>query len=109
MNNEEKILMMLEQMQGQINSMGELMDGKLEPIKADISEMKGNIDYLQGDVSALKKDMVKHNHFVEPQLKLIHEGIEGLQERYNQVDKIENKVDDHGHRIFALEQVVKNR
>ena len=111
-----------------LQSIGELMDGKLEPInvrldkvdsrldkvdsrldKADtrFDAIEARLDTMQDDISSLKADMVYHNHTIEPQLKLIMEGIQGMHDHYRRIDIVEARQEDHGQRIFALEQVAK--
>ena len=129
MNNEEKILALLEQMstrqdraetlleqlqQGQ-NATNARLDNLEQGQKAleqgqnamqtDISEMKTSIDNLEGRVAALQKDMTHHNHYVEPLLQSVKEGLDGWQERNRQIDQLEQKVDSHDDRIWALEQL----
>jgi len=80
MNNEERILTMLENMQ------------------TDIFDLKDSINVL-------KQDMAHHNHYVEPLIKTICDSIQDLPEQKKRIDRIEVKQEDHGHRILALEQV----
>lgn len=90
MNNEEKILAMLEQMQGEMGQMNTRL-GELE---------KGQKS-IRGDIGNLYQNHDKH-------MKIISEGLGHLNDRYAQLDKVENQTDDHGNRIFALEQKVSN-
>ena len=96
MNNEEKILAMLEQMRTDISD-----------LKQGQTATNSRLDTIEGNQDALSADVTRLNHTIEPQLKLIQEGIEGLQERYDRLDKVEAKQEDHGHRIWALEQARK--
>ncbi len=122
MNNEEKILALLEQMstrqdrtetlleqlqQGQkaLEQGQKALEQGQNAMQADISEMKTSVDNLEGRVAALQKDMTHHNHYVEPLLKSVKEGLDGWQERNRQIDRLEQKVDSHDDRIWALEQL----
>lgn len=44
---------------------------------------------------------------VVKELKTIQEGITGWNDRNHQIDRLEYEVEEHDHRIFALEQVAK--
>ena len=97
-----------------LQSIGELMDGKLEPINvrldkvdARLDKVEARLDTMQDDIGSLKADMAYHNHTIEPQLKLIMEGIQGMHDHYRRIDIVEARQEDHGQRIFALEQVAK--
>lgn len=79
----------------------------LQPIREDITEMKGDIADLKGDVSALKADMSHHSHYIEPLLKTINEGVAGMIEKHERLDVVEDKVEEHDNRIFALEAAFK--
>ena len=76
----------------------------LNPINKRLDTIQDDVSSLKDDVSSLKKDMAKHNHFTEPLLKAVKGGIDGVLEHNQQLDKIDSKVDDHDHRIWALEQ-----
>ena|GEM_PF-6275959 len=75
--------------------------------KDDIAAINTRLDTIEGKQDAMSADLTRLNHTIEPQLKIIRESIDGLQERYNRLDRVEAKQDDHGHRIWALEQAVK--
>ncbi len=105
MSNDEKILEILNQLQhGQAN-----IHARLGVIEEKIDVIEEKIDVIEGDVNALKKDMAHHNHLVEPFFKAVKDGVEGLGERYEQIDRLENTVEQHDHRIFALEQVAAQK
>ena len=86
------------------------MDEKLllEAIRNIVrEEVKAETEPLRDDIKSLKVDMAHHNHHVEPLLEVIKEGIDGLQDRNKQIDRLEIKVNNYGDRIFALEQIAK--
>ena len=85
----------------------EAMRAMLEPIHADIAGIKAGQATMQDGIDALKRDMAHHNHYVEPLIKATSEGMSGIQERNKQLDILDEKVDGHGHRIWALEESVK--
>ena len=94
--------------------MKEQLQQELEPIKNDIAGLKAGqatmqdkIDTMQDGIDTLKSDMAHHNHYVEPLIKATSEGMSGIQERNQQLDRLDEKVDGHDHRIWALEESVK--
>ena len=96
MNNEEKILEILQQLQ----------DGQAAT-NARLDSVDARLDTMQDSIDTLKSDMAHHNHYVEPLIKATSEGMSGIQERNKQLDRLDEKVDDHDHRIWALEESVK--
>lgn len=118
-----------------LQAIGQLMDIRLEPISARLNAIETeqsntnvrlnaieteqsntNVrlnaiedrqNTLESGQDAIRKDIARLNHTIEPTLKTILEGIEGLRERNRQLNRLDDKVDNHDHRIWALEQTVK--
>ena len=125
-----------------LQAIGALMDNKLEPIKADIADLKqgqsvtnvrldkvdARLDNMQADITDLKQNVdtiserigniendVKTISERSIKIELVHgkkldglyESVVGTGEKFARLDIVENKVEDYGHRIWALEQVVK--
>ena len=90
-----------------VDSRLDTMQGRIDTMQGSIDTMQGSIDTMQGSIDILKKDMAHHNHYVEPLLKAVKDAVDGLQERQQQVDRMEGKIDSHDHRIWALEQAIK--
>lgn len=86
-----------------LQAIGALMDTKLEPINKRLDGMatKEDLQLVRGDIADLYQNHEKH-------MALINEGLGHLNERYDHLDKVEQTVDKHDHRIFALEQKVSN-
>ena len=83
------------------------MDEKtlLEAIRAIVKdEIQSEVKPISDDLSSLKKDMAKHNHYVEPLLKAVKDGIDGVTEHNQRVERLEDRIEGHSHRIWALEQ-----
>jgi len=90
-----------------LQAIAALMDSKLEPIN-------NRLDTMQTDIAALKEDVRKIDETtirieVEHGRKIsgLYDSVVGTGEKFTRLDTVENKVDDHGHRIWALEQAVK--
>ena len=64
MTNEEKILEMLTQMQGDIAQMQEditEMRGDITEMRGDITRMQGDITRMQGDIESIKETQEEHS------------------------------------------------
>ena len=131
MNNEEKILAMLEKMdarqncteaileqlqQGQeaTNVRLDKIDARLDSMQADITDLKQNVDTIsertgniENDVKTISERTIKIELVHGKKLDGLYESVVGNGEKFARLDIVENKVEDYGHRIWALEQVVK--
>ncbi|MDR1891583.1 MAG: hemolysin XhlA family protein [Oscillospiraceae bacterium] len=124
MNNEEKILSLLENMGDhickietrldKIESRIDKMDERIDKIETRLDKMDERIDKMdkrlskvEEDVSFVRGQLVIIENVHLKKLNFISEGISGWQERNRQIDKHESKLENHGNRIWALEQVVK--
>lgn len=87
MNNEEKILQMLESLTGKVGQLTEDMS----ELKADVSGLKADVSGLRTDVDLLKEDQaamqetltrvaVTQENFVLPRLQVLTEGQVALRE-----------------------------
>ena len=118
-----------------LEAIGTLMDSKLEPIRADIIDLKQGQAKLEHNQDAMKADIidlahglaavVDHQAIIEKDIRsisqtmavfesklkkdmeIIKEGIAGWGERKKQIDRHEQRLDNHSARVFALEQAVK--
>ena len=88
MNNEEKILTMLES-----------MNGRMDNLESEVGELKSDMGSLRHSVMVIENE---HGHA----LKALLAGMAGIQERFDRQDRIEQRIENHDERIFALEQVV---
>ena len=64
----------------------QMMDSKLQPIRADIAKL---------------------NHDTVPKINHMYDCLGGVQDKFNKLDVVEAKQQDHDHRIWALEQKAK--
>lgn len=95
-----------------LQAISELMDAKLDPINSRLDsleagqaaikeEMRKGFETVHGDIGDLYENHDKH-------MAIISEGLGHLNERYAQLDQVEQTVDNHDARIFALEQKAAN-
>lgn len=96
MNNEEKILEVLVQIQAEQKQMRE-----------DISGMKGDISGMKGDISDLRTTVtrvaVTQENVVIPQIKLLAEGHDMLLQKLARKERVEALEDD----VALLKTVIK--
>lgn len=103
MNNEEKILEILVQIQADQAQMKEEISG----MKGEISGMKGDISGMKGDISDLRTTVtrvaVTQENVVIPQIKLLAEGHDLLLQKLARKERVEALEDD----MALLKSVVK--
>lgn len=116
MNNEEKILRLLEQVQSDISDMKKSNEARLASVDArfiDIQSrfngMDRNIEDLQIGQRTIREDISKVNHTLEPKINAVYEALDGLLRRNEQAERHEKMLEKHDHRLFALEQAFKSR
>ena len=101
-----------------LQAIGALMDSKLSdalmPINTRLdgleqgqSELTQNYHELTHNYHKLNQSMVKMEQKLYSDLEIIKEGITGWNERNKQIDRLEAGQEAHEHRIWELEQVVK--
>lgn len=91
-----------------LEAMRSMLEAEREHTSRMMDEkLSAALEPVNGRLNALSADVARLNHTIEPQLKIILEGLEGFQERYKRLEKVEAKQEDHGHRIWALEQVAQ--
>ena len=111
MNNEEKILVLLERMDQRL---GTLEDGQAE-LKTDVAGLKAGISALEADVSVLKEDVsglktdvsglkVRLDVDITRQPKLLEEGHTTLPDTLSPRDRVEALEDE----VTFLKSVVKS-
>ena len=124
MNNEEKILIVLEQLQqGQaqmqrdisgVNSEITGMKSEITGIKSEITEMKSDISEMKSDIAELQRRTDQHHNSLvliendhARKLNVIYEAYADDQRNVKQIEPLKRKVDNHDDRIWALEQFAK--
>jgi len=87
-----------------LQAIGDLIDGKLAPMRADIVELRDNLDAIRNSVVIIELEQL-------PRIAAALEGVMISTEKNAIQDKrisvLENTVEDHDDRIFVLEQAVK--
>ena len=119
--NLEKSVIKLEDSQRNLeNSVIRLEDGQrnlengqknLEKSVIKLEDGQRNLEQSQEELTkgqlAIRADIARVNHTLEPKINAVYEGLSGILRRNEQTDQHEMRLEDHDHRIFALEQVVR--
>ena len=97
-----------------LQAISDMMDNKLDPIKADIADLRQGQAEMKQEQAEMKQDIRKLNQSIAVteskvlhELKVLNEGLTGWQERNSQIDRLESELEEHDNRIWALEQTVK--
>lgn len=97
MNNEEKILAILEQMQGQMDRMDgrmDRMDGRMERVEGRMDKMEAKQEETQATIADMQTTLtrvaVTQENIVLPQLKLLAEGHENVLNNLIPKSRVEN-------------------
>ena len=94
----EQLLEQLQQGQADTNTRLDNMQAEMDK---GFEEMADSFEKVHGDIANLYQ-----NH--EKSMDIIKEGLPQIQERYTQLEAVEQTVKSHGDRIFALEQKAAN-
>lgn len=102
MNNEEKILAILEKLSSTVDDHSKMfeklniqmdqMQTTVSQMKDDISQMQGNISQMQGDISGIK---FRLDYDVNKRFDAVNEGIDAIMEKLtpkSRVDELEADV-----------------
>ena len=88
----------------------------IAPLKVEISEVKQRLttleekhDGLVREVRSISNSVILLEVTLSDKLQILIEGMNGWQDRNHQIDNLERKTEDHGHRIWALEEAVKSK
>ena len=90
-----------------LQAIAALMDSKLEPINNRLDTMQADIADLKEDVRKIDETTIRIEVEHGRKISGLYDSVVGTGEKFTRLDTVENKVDDHGHRIWALEQAVK--
>ena len=96
------------------SDMAQMMKAELVPINDRLDKVDARLDNMQADIADLKQNVdtisertIKIELVHGKKLDGLYESVVGTGEKFARLDIVENKVEDYGHRIWALEQVVK--
>lgn len=81
-----------------LEAIGKMMDEKLKPIQQDLSEVKDRTTKIE---VTLEND-------IKTDLKLLHEGQQGMNEKFAKLDKVAEDVEDIQIKVSAIEHVTKD-
>ena len=104
MTDKEMLEAMRSMLEAERDNTRQMIQEENASIKADISKLEQGQAKLAQEV--VKIGIVQEN-ITNKTLKLIQEGMAGVNEKFHRLDNLEAKQENHGHRIFALEQVLK--
>ncbi len=116
MNNEEKILALLEAMQSSIETMqGDIVSmkgnnttlhGSIDAMQGSIDAMHGSIDAMHGDITSMQGDILTINH----RLDRMEKRFDGVDERfdgvYGRLDKLEQEQSEMASAIKRIDRSV---
>ena len=105
MSNEEKILAVLEQIQSRQSK----TEAILEQIQQEQADMRQEQADMRQDIRKLNQNVAVVETKVMQKLNLISEGLVGWNERNQHIDRLEAEQEEHGHRLWAIEQVLRER
>ncbi|MCL2580403.1 MAG: hypothetical protein FWE32_10310 [Oscillospiraceae bacterium] len=80
----------------------ELMDARFDTIVQDVSTLKRRRLWPQ---TKINNSVITLESKVSRDLEALIKGITGWNERHKQIGRHEHRLNDHGDRIFAIEQV----
>jgi len=90
-----------------LQAIAALMDSKLEPINNRLDTMQADIADLKEDVRKIDETTVSIEVEHGRKISGLYDSVVGTGEKFTRLDTVENKVANHDHRIWALEQAVK--
>ena len=94
-----------------IQALLEPINTRLDKVDTQLDKVDTRLDTIQEDISGIKQRILKveitQENIIIPNIRLIAEGIEGINDRLDRHDKLETIQEEHDHKIWALEQVVK--
>jgi hypothetical protein len=110
----EKLINLEDRMSGKFVDLEERMTAKIESSIAESEErMTAKIEssIAESEERVTEKLTRHYNAVIESdvnkKLDTLAEGLTGWNERNRQIDRLEDKYEDHNNRIWALEQVVR--
>lgn len=100
MNNEEKILGMLEKLTEKVEG----MDQRMDRMEGRMDRMEGRMDRMESDISGIK---VRLDVDVQRQLNLLAEGHSRLVERLDALEKVRELAEETKDKVDVIYAVVK--
>ena len=83
-----------------LEAMGQLLDSKLEPINSRLNRMEDDLNSVKADVAQIP-DMRRD-------INLILEGQQGINEKFQKLDKVAEDVEEIKVKVTALEEVTRS-
>lgn len=90
-----------------LQAIGQMMDSKLEPITTRLDSMDARLQRIEDNHQTIREDITDLNEKIVPKINKMYDALNGVQEKFEQLDQVKAKQADNDHRIFALEQLAK--
>jgi len=90
-----------------INDRLDKVDNRLDKVDTRLDKVDTRLEVLENNVNTISERTIKIELVHGKKLDGLYESVVGTGEKFARLDTLENKVEDYGHRIWALEQVVK--
>jgi len=114
MNNEEKILAMLEKMDSRLDSL-EAGQASLQQGQSDITDnlkvFSDRLDSFEERIDTVNRSQINVENDLTPKIKAAFDGFSNAREKNDEQDKrltvLEGKAENYGDRILAIEYALK--
>ena len=107
MNNEEKILGMLEKLTEKVDGMGQRidqMDQRMDRMEGCMDQMEGRMDRMETDISGIK---VRLDVDVQKQINLLSEANSRIVERLDALEEVRELAEETRDKVDVIYAVVK--
>lgn len=114
MNNEEKILGMLEKLTEKVDGMGQRIDqmdqrmdrmeGRMDQMESRMDRMEGRMDRMETDISGIK---VRLDVDVQKQINLLSEANSRIVERLDALEEVRELAEETRDKVDVIYAVVK--
>ena len=114
MNNEEKILGMLEKLTEKVDGMGQRIDqmdqrmdrmeGRMDRMEGCMDQMEGRMDRMETDISGIK---VRLDVDVQKQINLLSEANSRIVERLDALEEVRELAEETRDKVDVIYAVVK--
>ena len=114
MNNEEKILGMLEKLTEKVDGMGQRIDqmdqrmdrmeGRMDRMEGRMDQMEGRMDRMETDISGIK---VRLDVDVQKQINLLSEANSRIVERLDALEEVRELAEETRDKVDVIYAVVK--
>ena len=75
-------------------------------MQAGQEKLSARLDHVEESLERVKISQMRVELEQYPRIDAALDGVAGMQEKFDKLDNLEAKQENHGNRIFALEQVL---